>query len=265
MGVRDILDLTKAVIASTSIVIIADHLTRPDDHPLPMSAVVIAGGMVFLAFGSFKPFGRIKRRLLYDFSGEFFSRVLIVGAGNIGHLLAGEMVLNPAWRYKPVCFVDDDQAKQGMVIHGVPVRGRRDDIPRLVEKYAIDVIAIAIPSANGQVVQAIIRVCEQPSASIRIMPSLGELINRKANPTQLREVTLDDLLGREPVQIDFSSCAGYIQGKVVMVTGAAGSIGSELARQVLNLGPSSLLLVDNNESGLYDLNLELAADLLAQL
>jgi FlaA1/EpsC-like NDP-sugar epimerase len=158
-----------------------------------------------------------------------------------------------------VCFVDDDPGNTGLRVHGIPIRGTRTDIPELVKEENIDVIAIAMPSASGEAIRELISICQQTDARILTVPGVPELLQPGGQDRQLlREMTVMDLLGREAVEIDLDACAGYVAGRTVLVTGAAGSIGSELVRQLLHLCPSRLLMLDNNETGLYDLNLDLS-------
>jgi FlaA1/EpsC-like NDP-sugar epimerase len=258
-GIFDLVALTEAVALSTLLTALADVLLFPQARPLPLSVIPTGGAITLLCLG----LARLWPRVFQHWSGEQPSaaprRVLIVGCGQTGQLLAREFLYHPAWNYQPVCFVDDDVRKRGTMIHGLRVVGTSDDIPAVVQRYAIDVVAIAIPSAPGTVVRRIVSLCEQTQAKIQIVPSLLEIMRGQASATGLREVTITDLLGREQVEVDFSLCSHAIAGKRVMVTGAAGSVGSELARQLLALAPAELVLLDNNESGLHDLGLELAA------
>jgi FlaA1/EpsC-like NDP-sugar epimerase len=257
-GIFDLVALTEAVALSTLLTALADVLFFPQARPLPLSVIPTGGAITLLCLGLV----RLWPRLFQHWSGARPAaprRVLIVGCGQTGQLLAREFLYHRAWNYQPVCFVDDDARKRGTMIHGLRVVGAIEDIPAVVQRYAIDVVAIAIPSAPGTVVRRIVSLCEQTQAKIQIVPSLLEIMRGQASATGLREVTITDLLGREQVEVDFSLCSHAIAGKRVMVTGAAGSVGSELARQLLALAPAELILLDNNESGLYDLGLELAA------
>lgn len=186
--------------------------------------------------------------------------VLIVGAGHTGQLLAREFLQNRRWQYRPIGFIDDDSRLRGVRIHGVTVLGDRFDIPDVCKKKRVDLIALAIPSAGGAVMRDIIDICQRTKVPLRTVPGLRDLVRDESRAAELREVTVDDLLGRDQVEIDAEMCAASIRGKSVLITGAAGFIASELARQVATFAPSTLHLVDVNETGLYDLERDLEAE-----
>lgn len=256
-GLQDALALGQATLFSTLLLGVADVFLFPVQHPIPVSAIPTGGLIVFLALGILRLMPRWKARLVSQSPSAGASRVLIIGCGNAGQLLARELLQNRPWPYRLIGFVDDDPSKLGMKLHRMPILGTRKDIPAIVAEQGIDLIAIAIPSAPSSVIRELVSICQETPAKIRIVPGVPELMSSNDYSTLLREVTLDDLLGREPAEIDFSLCSEYVKDKVILVTGAAGSIGSELCRQLSALGPALLLAVDNNESALFDLNLEL--------
>jgi len=257
-SLQDLISLVQACALSAAVIILSCFVFFSSFHPLPTGVIVIAEVLVLFTLGSARIFPRLRARLpLPGPAIENRARVLIVGSGNAGELLAREFLRHQDWRYLPVCFVDDDPAKHGMRIHGIPVLGDRHRIPELVTQYDIDEIAIAIPSAPGSVVRELATICQATSAKIQIVPGLLELMEGRVHEITLRELNLDDLLGRPSVVIDSLSCSQSLAGARVLVTGAAGSIGSELSRQLLRFSPAELVLVDNNESGLHDLGLEL--------
>jgi FlaA1/EpsC-like NDP-sugar epimerase len=184
-------------------------------------------------------------------------RALIIGAGEAGAMVAKEMYGHPTSGLLPVGFIDDDLLKQGMDLFNIPVLGRREDIPHLVVEYKIDEIIIAMPSAPGQKIREIVDICKGTGVRVKTVPGVYELIDGKVSVSQLREVQLDDLLGRDPVQLDMERIAAYLKGKTVLVTGAGGSIGSELCRQVARFQPGALILLDNTENNLFDIEQEL--------
>lgn len=184
-------------------------------------------------------------------------RALIIGAGEAGAMVAKEMYGHPTSGLLPVGFIDDDLRKQGMDLFNIPVLGRREDIPHLVVEYKIDEIIIAMPSAPGQKIREIVDICKGTGVRVKTVPGVYELIDGKVSVSQLREVQLDDLLGRDPVQLDMERIAAYLKGKTVLVTGAGGSIGSELCRQVARFQPGALILLDNTENNLFDIEQEL--------
>ena len=183
--------------------------------------------------------------------------VLIVGAGHTGQLIAREFLQNPQWQYRPVGFIDDDRRLRGVRIHSVVVRGDRQDIPQVCIERDVDLIVLAMPSAPGSMVRDIVGICQSAGVPMRTVPGLRDMVTDAPAATQLREVTVEDLLGREQVDIDVELCAAAVRGKSVLVTGAAGYIASELVRQLVTFEPRTLHLVDINETGLYDLQRDL--------
>jgi FlaA1/EpsC-like NDP-sugar epimerase len=147
-----------------------------------------------------------------------------------------------------------------MRIHRLPVAGSTDDLSRLVRRYGVDLVALAVSSASGSTIRRLVTACQNMDVPVRVVPGLPEVVRDRSAVGQLRELTVEDLLGREPVDIDFSLCRDSLQDRVILITGAAGSIGSELARQIAAFGPAALHLLDNNESGLHDLQQELLAE-----
>lgn len=184
-------------------------------------------------------------------------RALIVGAGEAGAMVARELRNHPTLAMEPVGFIDDDYRKQGFDLYSIPVLGRREDIPRLVDEYQVNDVIIAMPSAPGRVIRGIVEICKEANVKVKTLPGVYDLIDGKVSVSQLRDVQLEDLLGRDPVQLDMDSIAAYLEGKVVLVTGAGGSIGSELCRQVARFRPHTLVLLDNTENNLFDIEQEL--------
>jgi len=180
-----------------------------------------------------------------------------VGAGKAGVLAAREILSRGDIQFDVRGFVDDDPAKQGAVIHDLRVLGTTEDLPRLVEKLKIAQVVITIARITRGDILRIIDICQKVPVKVRIIPGLYEIIQGKVHVTRIRNVRIEDLLGREPVMLDQQQVAAFVAGKRVMVTGAGGSIGSELARQVARFGPSQLLLVDRAEFGLFSIDLEL--------
>lgn len=184
-------------------------------------------------------------------------RVLIVGAGDAGALVVREMQKNPQLNLSPVCFIDDDPAKQKQRIHDVPVEGALNDLGRVVDLWYIQEVIIAIPSAPGEVVRQVIDICRQKNVPFRTMPGIYELIGGKINVGRLREVEITDLLRRAPIQIDTPLIGSSLSGKRILITGAGGSIGSELCRQISRWGPESLILFGHGENTIFETLLEL--------
>jgi FlaA1/EpsC-like NDP-sugar epimerase len=187
------------------------------------------------------------------------TRVLIVGAGSAGHLLIRESQ-RQALGFVPVGLLDDDARKHDMRILGVPVLGRSDDLAdHVIDSGAAEVI-IAMPSATGSDVARIVERCRKAEVKVRILPSMGELVlggDAGSLAAQIREVRVEDVLGRDPIEVDLQGIAAYLTGQVVLVTGAGGSIGSELCRQIASMQPAKLVLVDHAEENLFNIQQEL--------
>ncbi len=185
-------------------------------------------------------------------------RVLVVGAGRAGEMLVRDMLRDRDRRYLPVAFVDDLLRRQGGDIHGVPIKAGTEQLPQLVEALGIDLIMLAIPSASAQEMQRLVELCERAGKPFRTVPQLRNLLDGQVSIRQLRPVSIEDLLGRNPVTLDWPGIRAGLAGRRVLVTGAGGSIGSEVCRQVIAAGAARLLLVDNGELNLYRLDMELS-------
>ena len=184
-------------------------------------------------------------------------RVLVMGAGNAGAIIVREMQANPGLALVPVGLLDDDVSKVGMTIHGVLVQGTRDDIPRLVHEEHIDEVIIAMPTAPGQAIRDVVTICQQAGVAYKTMPGIYELISGQVSVRQVREVRIEDLLRRESVHMDGREAGRYLADAVVLVTGAGGSIGSELCRQIARHQPRQLLLLGHGENSIFHVMLEL--------
>jgi FlaA1/EpsC-like NDP-sugar epimerase len=183
--------------------------------------------------------------------------VLIIGAGVAGETVAEILSKSQNKDFMPIGFVDDDPEKQNLVLCGLPVLGSRKDIPALVNSHRIEEIIIAIPSASGNVVAEIIEICHQSKARLKILPGFYDLITGKIKISNIRNVEVDDLLGRDPVSLDMEKIAGYLTNQVVLITGAGGSIGSEICRQVASFSPGKLILLGRGENSIYEIDLRL--------
>ncbi|MGI6329079.1 MAG: polysaccharide biosynthesis protein [Dethiobacteria bacterium] len=228
---------------------------------LPRSVYVIYGVLLLFFIGGSRFSLRVLAKYLKKINGNNNGRrpVLIVGAGDAGAMAARELKKHESTLgTRLVGFIDDDPNKRRQVIHGLPVLGTRDDLPGIVEEKGIKEIVIAMPSAAYSEQRKIINLCKELPVKLKIIPGIFELLGGQVNLTHLKEVEIEDLLKREQVQVDIQEISGYLSGKVIMVTGAGGSIGSELCRQVSLLGPQALLLLDHNENGIFYINRELA-------
>lgn len=185
-------------------------------------------------------------------------RTLIIGAGDAGNLLLREIRRQGTSPYQVVGFVDDDEGKIGMRMHGLPVLGNTSQLKSLISRHAIEDVIIAIPSAGGKVLREIVKSCERCKVRFKTLPGICDIIEGKISITQIKDVDIEDLLGREAVNLDEGSIRNYLTGKRVLVTGAAGSIGSEVCRQVARYAPAKLLLLDSAETPLYHIEKELS-------
>ncbi|WP_353572855.1 nucleoside-diphosphate sugar epimerase/dehydratase [Candidatus Albibeggiatoa sp. nov. BB20] len=208
---------------------------------------------------------RLAYRLWYEHSLNFFyipipttqQKVLILGAGTSGDMLVRDMVRTPQYGYIPIGFLDDQTKLLGGKLHGIPVLGSIEDVQDIVAELDIDVIIIAIPSATDEQMQRVVELCEQSKVPFRTLPKLDNVVNGQVDLTTLRDVSIDDLLGRAKVELDWQIIQTNLQQKTVMVTGGGGSIGSELCRQVAKLNPQQLIIFERSEFNLYQIELQL--------
>jgi len=184
-------------------------------------------------------------------------RILIVGAGEAGIMIAREVLAHPEEMYILVGFLDDDKEKQGKEVSGVKVLGKINDIPNIVADERIDDIFVAIPTASGKLIRKIAHLCETANVEFRILPGIFNIIYGDAHMTQFREIDLEDLLRREPIDLDIKSISSYIKGKRILITGAGGTIGAELVRQLTSFEPELLILLGHGENSIYNIELEM--------
>lgn len=190
---------------------------------------------------------------------EKAQKILVLGAGDAGEMLLREIESRHAARFKPVGILDDDPRKRGAHIHGVRVLGAIEDLPTVARSRDVDEVIIAIPSATGAQMRRVVDLCKESGLRFRTIPGLDHLIDGRVTVNQLRPVAIEDLLGRDPVKLDMDLISAAMKGHAVMVTGAGGSIGSEICRQVCRFQPSVLLLVERSENCLFQIHRELAA------
>ncbi len=184
-------------------------------------------------------------------------RVMVVGAGDAGNVLVREMMSSGFLQKKICCLIDDDPMKIGSYFRGIEIVGNRQDIPEMAKKYDIDEIIVAMPSVSAQERGEILRICQNTGCELKTLPGMYQLVNGEISVSRLRNVEIEDLLGRESIKIDLTSIMDYVRGKVVMVTGGGGSIGSELCRQIAGHGPQTLIIVDIYENNAYEIQQEL--------
>ena len=192
-----------------------------------------------------------------DGMGGSGKRILVAGAGSSGAVILKEITTSRLAQGNIVCFVDDDPNKKGKYLNGVPIAGNRSAIPALVKKYRIDEIYIAMPAASAKQRKEIIEICRETGCGIKILPGIYQLLNGEVSIAKLREVEIEDLLGRDPIRVNLDEIMDYVGGKVILVTGGGGSIGSELCRQIAGHDPKQLIIFDVYENNAYDIQLEL--------
>jgi FlaA1/EpsC-like NDP-sugar epimerase len=186
-------------------------------------------------------------------------RTLLVGAGTAGVLVAKEIAAWPDLAMEPVGFLDDDTAKRGQVLHGIAVLGTTAELAAVARQKDAQQVLISIASAPGSTIRRITKLCEEVGLPVKIIPGIHEILDGKVNLSRIRDVAIEDLLGREPVRLDESAISGSMRGARVLVTGAAGSIGSELCRQLCRFAPAEVVLLDQSENGLFHIHRELLA------
>lgn len=211
---------------------------------------------VFLTGGS-RLVWRVVQEIIFQCpGGTRLKSVLIIGAGDAGARVARALLDNKVGLL-PVAFVDDAPEKQGMRLYGIPVLGSRQDVPRITSAYAIEEIVIAIPSASPAIVRELVSICRSTPARLKIVPSVVKLFSGPLTPEQIRDIQVEDLLQREPVHVNLEEIANYLHQQVVLITGAGGSIGSELCRQIAAFAPRLLVILGHGENSIYELNREL--------
>lgn len=254
-GARDLLFLVGALFITNLVMIAVSYFWR---IAVPRSVFILT----FLLDVFFSGGVRLIPKIYHERGARLFNisngrRVLIIGAGDAGFLVVKEILRQENSKLVPVGFLDDNQQKQKMKILGLPVLGDHRDLPRVVKKYDIQEVVIAMPSASGQVIREIVESCRKVKVPVRTLPRMYDLINGEITVDLIREVKLEDLLGREPVQLDMKTIKASIRNKRVLVTGAGGSIGSELCRQICRFAPSELVLLGHDENPLFEIEMEL--------
>ena len=263
-GMNEIVNIAVAgILAGIAEMVIVVIMNREVAVPLPRSFylfyTVSLCLMVFISRFLYRGVRAIKKRTLH-MGEDGIARVLVVGAGDAGDAIIREIKSSAHLKMKVIGAIDDDKSKVGTYIHGVKVRGTRDDILCIVKKYNVSTIYIAMPSVTPQKIKEILEICKKSGCEIKKLPGTYQLINGDVSVSKLKEVDINDLLGREPIEIDLSSIMGYVSDKVIMVTGGGGSIGSELCRQIAKYNPRQLIIVDIYENSAYDIQNELRRD-----
>jgi FlaA1/EpsC-like NDP-sugar epimerase len=254
----ELMETVAAVVSNTALQIIVFHFAKihvPRSYYLFYMAIL--GVLTLFTRFSYRLLRalRVNRKIIRNRSD--FSKIMIVGAGAAGNSILKEIETSSHLTKEVKCLIDDNPGCKGKYMRGVPIVGGREAIPDAVVKYEIDEIIIAIPTANKTEIRKIVEICKETGCKLQTLPGIYQLINEEVSVSQLREVEIEDLLGREPVKINVDEVAGYVKGKTVMVTGGGGSIGSELCRQVAKHEPKRLIIVDIYENNAYDIQQEL--------
>lgn len=258
-SIQELVSILKAVSCTTIVSVLLWNLIWAP--VLPLSFVITIFETMLLTVGGTRFALRMLRK--YPFavgrrsSVAVTQRALIVGAGSCGSVIASEMLNRPDEHIVPVAFVDDDAAKHRYKVHGVSIIGNRHAIPELVRSLSVDSIIIAAPSAPRRDIKDIIDICKQTKARLRTVPSIHDLIQGKVTLNEIRDVGVEDLLGREPVRKNLDEIASYLHNRTVLITGAGGSIGAELCRQAASLAPNRLILLGHGENSIYQIEMEL--------
>ena len=218
----------------------------------PLSMVFLMGGVVGTRF-----LYRILRLMSQRYHGANKSRIMVIGAGEAANVIIREITISQYIDGSVVCVIDDNRSKVGRYIQGVKIIGTRHKIVEAARKYAITDIIIAIPSAPRKEIRSILEICKETNCTLKLLPGIYQLINEEVSVSRLRTVEIEDLLGRDPLRIDSKEVSDFLRGKIVMVTGGGGSIGSELCRQIASFHPAELIIIDIYENNAYFIQQEL--------
>ncbi|HQO70626.1 MAG TPA: nucleoside-diphosphate sugar epimerase/dehydratase, partial [Clostridia bacterium] len=226
---------------------------------LPRSVYAITCVLTFLALGGLRFSYRISRRIknIVVKDRNSTSKVMVVGAGEAGSIVILELQKHSELKSTPMIVIDDDIKKHGARIHGVPIVGDRSSIKKLAIEYKVDEIIVALPSVPKSELRDILRICKETKCKLKTLPGVYEIINEDVSIKSIRDVEIEDLLGRDEVNLNIKEISSYIKNEVVLVTGGGGSIGSELCRQIARFHPKRLIILDIYENNAYDLQQEL--------
>ena len=233
--------------------ILNTHVPRSYPFFYAFFMMMFTGGVRF----SYRIMRMLQNRRLNRIGGKSRINCMIVGAGAAGNAILKEIETSNYLSMHVVCAIDDHPGCHGKYLRGVPIVGGREKIQESVDKYGVDEIIIAIPSASRATLKPILEICKETGCRMRILPGMYQIINGEVNVSKLREVQIEDLLGRDPIQVNVDEIIGYVSGKTVLVTGGGGSIGSELCRQIAQHNPKRLIIFDIYENGVYEVQQEL--------
>ncbi len=258
VGVRDLYRLG-AVLALWTVPVYLLNFVLSGWTLVPRSVPLIEGVLAALALGGLRLLARVlfERQSVSGLEAGTGKRVLIVGAGEAGTIIAREMIRHPASGLQPIGFLDDERAKAGQSFVGLPLLGVVDALPRVVLETGANEVLIAIPSAPGRVVRRVVDLAREAQIPYRIIPGVFEILSGKVGISQIRPVSLEDLLRRDSVKLETTEIAGYLEARTILVTGAGGSIGSEIVRQVARFAPTRVILLGRGENSVYLIQQEL--------
>jgi FlaA1/EpsC-like NDP-sugar epimerase len=247
--------LTLTVLATAGLLLLLDLAVAP--RPLPASAPVVGGVLALVLMLGVRYVRRLQRESRQRPDVRVATPVVLFGAGSAGHILLRSMLYDPRSRYLPVGMIDDDPRLRHLRAHGIAVLGGRQDIPAALAHTGATTVVFSVANADAELVREVRGITLAAGASFKVVPSISELIDDRVSVMDVRDVQVTDLLGRHQIDTDIDSIAGYLAGKRVLVTGAGGSIGSELCRQIHRFGPAELMMLDRDESALHAVQLSL--------
>ncbi|WP_433795028.1 polysaccharide biosynthesis protein [Actinoplanes sp. CA-252034] len=250
----EIAALVRTAVVTTPALLVLDTLLG---RLVPRSAIIAAGLFTLVLAAGVRYIVRSLQDSRLRPSPERGGRVVVMGAGEGATQVIRAMLRSPRSRYVPVALLDDDPAKRSLRVMGVPVCGTRDDMADVVRRFKADAVVIAIPSASADLIRALTELAQPLNVDLKVVPPVVELFGRTVRVEDIRPVSHEDLLGRREVGIDLAAVAGYLEGRRVLVTGAGGSIGSELCRQLARFHPAKLVMLDRDESGLHAVQLSI--------
>lgn len=257
-GIYELINIVIASFASNTLMLGYVFLSKT---PIPRSIFIITFFIDVFVIGGIRFSYRIFRRMVRS---DFFlkrdpKKILIIGAGDAGASLINEYRLHPELKCTPVALIDDSLGIQGKKLSGITVAGTRKDIIKVAEEKDIDEIIIAIPSASTNTINELFTICSNTRCKVKILPSVAQIIDETVVIQKIRDVSIEDLLQREPVVLDLEAITSYMEGQTILVTGGGGSIGSELCRQIASFSPKQLIILDNYENNAYEIQNELLA------
>ena len=249
---RDVYELTLIAAATAMVACLQFGMMGAIGYQMPRSYFLLCFVFNFILIAAIRFVYRFARFLRAEkrIKSVQDTRAMIIGAGDAGNIILREILNSNYLNGRVECLIDDDKRKQGRVLNGVEVFGGRDKIQDAVDKFGITHIIIAIPSADAADRRDIIRICQRTGCKLRILPGIYQMVNGQVAVSKLRDVRVEDLLERDPIKVDLDKIEGYVTGKVVLITGGGGSIGSELCRQIAQYEPKQLINFDIYENKL---------------